>query len=404
MEWLNKPISIANFTLPFSLQEFLLKFTLPVVSFIVGAILLTILIRRITRRYVKEEKRQNLILRWSGRVVRILVLAGILLSVGSLLGAKAYAAIGNFFRILNKPFFNSGNTNISVVTILLVIPVIAVASWAGKLVTASLESRTLKRFGLDAEQSFTIGRLLRYSVMVLVFIFGMSIIGIDLSAIGVLFGVLGIGIGFGLQGLIADFFAGITLITMALVKEGDRINVGEYEGNIRHIRLMNTELITFENETLIIPNSKLTGGIIHNYSYKDRSVVIINNVDVSYNSNLDEVITILKEVASRNPWLRTGSDILVRVKGFGDSGISIQLRTWIMDVENRAEAQSWTNLEIWREFARHNVEIPFPQRVVHQKKMTPDDLSHPELRTSIEAAKQAPDTSDITRDNDDSVE
>jgi len=332
------------------------------------------------------------------------VLAGILLSVGSLLGAEAYAAIGNFFRILNKPFFNSGNTNISVVTLLMVIPVIAVASWAGKLITASLESRTLNRFGLDAEQSFTIGRLLRYSVMVLVFIFGMSIIGIDLSAIGVLFGVLGIGIGFGLQGPVSDFFAGIMLISMALVKEGDRIHVGDYDGNIRHIRLMNTELITFENETLIIPNSMLTSDVIHNYSYKDRSVVIINNVDVSYNSDLDEVITILKEVASRNPWLRTGRDILVRVKGFGDSGISMQLRTWIMDVENRAEAQSWINLEIWRTFASHNVEIPFPQRVVHQRTMGFDDLSHPELKTSSDVAKQAPDTSDITRDNDDSVE
>jgi potassium efflux system protein len=167
---------------------------------------------------------------------------------------------------------------------------------------------------------------------------------------------------------------------------------------------MNTELITFENETLIIPNSKLTGGIIHNYSYKDRSVVIINNVDVSYNSNLDEVITILKEVASRNPWLRTGSDILVRVKTFADSGISMQLRTWIMDVEVRAEAQSWTNLEIWRAFKRHNVEIPFPQRVVHQRTMGFDDLSHPESRRSTEAVNQTSDASDITRDNDDSSE
>ena len=402
MKWLSQPISIGMFTLPFSLQEFLLKFALPVVSFLLGALLISLLIRRIIRRYIKEENRRKLILLWTRRIIRIIVLVGILLSIGSLLGAEAYRAIGDLFRILNKPFFSSGNTNISVVTLLFIIPVIAVASWTGKLVTASLESRAFKRFGLDAEQSFTIGRLLRYSVMVLVFIFGISIIGIDLSAIGVLFGVLGIGIGFGLQSLIADFFAGITLISMGLVKEGDRIHVGDYEGIIRHIRLMNTELLTFENETLIIPNSQLTGGTIHNYSYKDRRVVIVNEVDVSYDSDLDEVITLLTDIAARNPWLQKDSEILVRVREFASSGITIHLRTWLRDVENRAVAMSWTNLEIWRTFALHHVEIPFPQRVVHMKGDESSDLSRPEIKQSSVPIENAPDPSDIGEETADS--
>lgn len=391
MKWLSNPISFGSFTLPFSLQDFLLKFALPVVIFLIGALIITLLIRRITRRYVKEESRRKLILLWTRRIIRIIVLAGIILSAGSLMGAEAYRAFGNFFRILSKPFFSSGNTKISVVTLLLIVPVIAVASWTGKIVTASLESRAFKRFGLDAEQSFTIGRLLRYSAMVLVFIFGISIIGIDLSAIGVLFGVLGIGIGFGLQSVIADFFAGITLISMGLVKEGDRISVGEYEGIIRHIRLMNTELLTFENETLIIPNSQLTGGTIHNYSYKDRRVVIVNEVDVSYDSDLDEVIVLLKGIADRNPWLQKDSEILVRVRAFASSGITMHMRTWIRDVGNRAEAISWTNLEIWRNFALHHVEIPFPQRVVHMKGTESNDLSRPEIRQSSVPIENAPD-------------
>jgi small-conductance mechanosensitive channel len=263
----------------------------------------------------------------------------------------------------------------------------------GKLVSASLSARTLKPFGLDAEKSFTIGRLLRYSAMALAFIFGLSIIGIDLSAIGVLFGVMGIGIGFGLQSIIADFFAGITLISMALIKEGDRIDVGEFQGTIIHIRLMNTELNTFENETLIIPNSYLTGGVIHNNSYKDRRVVLLNEVGVSYNSDLDEVITVLKEVANRNPWRQKNSEILVRVKEFGDSGIQIQLRTWLGDVEHRADAKSWTNLEIWRTFVRNNIEIPFPQRVIHISKKEP---SRPEPSDTPDFVEGSSDTSDFS--------
>lgn len=397
MKWLKKPISFGEFVLPFSFQEFLVKFAIPVVSFLVAALLIRILVRRITRRFVKDENKKRLILLWAGRIVRTLVFSGILLSGISLLGAEAYKAIGNFFRILNKPFFTSGNTRISVVTLLLVIPVFAVASWAGKIISASLASRTLKPFGLDAEKSFTIGRLLRYSAMALIFVIGLSIIGIDLSAIGVLFGVLGVGIGFGLQFLIADFFAGITLISMALIKEGDRIDVGEFKGTIIHIRLMNTELTTFENETLIIPNSQLTGGIIHNNSYKDRRIVILNDVDVSYNSNLDDVIAVLKEVATRNPWLQKNSEILVRVTAFADSGISMQLRTWIRDVDHRADAKSWTNLEIWRTFVQNGIEIPFPQRDVHYK--VPNDLLRPEVSDTPEVVEGAPDTSDLSDNN-----
>ncbi len=399
-QWLNSPLRIGNFTLPFSLLDFLLRFILPAAGFLLGAFLVSLLIRRLTKRYVKEEKRQRTVILWTRRILRTVVFIGISLSVVSLMGARAFGGLGQFFRILNKPFFTSGKTQISVISLLLFIPVIAVASWTGKLVSASLETRSLKRFGLDAEQSFTLGRLMRYAAMVLVFIFGMSIVGIDLSAIGVLFGVLGIGIGFGLQSIIADFFAGITLISMGLVKEGDRIRVGEYDGNIRHIRLMNTELITFENETLIIPNRHLTGGTIHNYSYKDRRVVIVNEVDVSYDSDLDEVIELLKAVASKNPWLQSNSEILVRVKAFASSGISMQLRTWIRDVGARADALSWTNLEIWRIFAAHNIEIPFTQIVVHQNDHSSSDLLRPETTVSAVAEKHIPDTTEIGGDSD----
>lgn len=366
-EWLNKALIIGSQELPFTWRDLIFRFAIPVIAILSGTLVVSLIVRRLIRKYSEEGTGRDRMLRWSRRILRILATAGILLSFGSLLGAKAWAALGDFFRILNTPFFTSGNTRISVVSLILIVPVIAIASWAGKLITRGLSSGALKRFGLDAEQSFTIGRLLRYSVMVLVFIFGMSMVGIDLSAIGVLFGVLGIGIGFGLQSLIADFFAGITLISMGLIKEGDRIQVaGAYDGIIRHIRLMNTELITFENETLIIPNSHLTGGTIHNFSYKDRRVVIVNEVDVSYDSNLDEVIEVLKGIAESNPWLQSDQDVNVRVRKFADSGITIQLRTWISDVSHRAESFSWTNLEIWRTFGQKGIEIPFPQRVVHQ--------------------------------------
>ncbi|KGM43447.1 hypothetical protein S1OALGB6SA_610 [Olavius algarvensis spirochete endosymbiont] len=367
MNWLESELGL----LPFSLKDFLLKFIIPVLSVLIAIVILRVLARRITRRVIKNQERQKRVRHNVLQVTRVLAGLGIVLSALNLLGGRTIVRIA--FQFLNKPFFTSGNTEISVITLILAIPIFMLASWVGKITSSGVETRTLRRFGLDAERIFALSRLLRYSITVIIVIFGLSAIGIDLSAIGVFFGVLGIGIGFGLQSVIADLFAGITLILMALIKEGDRIHVGNYEGNISRIRLMNTELLTFENETLIIPNSQLTSGTIHNFSHKDLSVVIVNDVDVSYNSNLDQVIELLKDVASRNPWLRKDKEIIVRVYTFASSGITMKLRTWIGNVGDRAEARSWTNLEIWRTFVRNSIEIPFPQRDIHIKAESNED-------------------------------
>jgi len=367
MNWLESELWI----LPFSLKDLLLKFIAPVLAVLMAIIIVRLLAGRITRRAIKNQERQKKVWRSVLRVTQVLFGLGIALSALNLLGGRSI--IETIFQSLNKPFFTSGNTEISVITLILVIPIFMLASWVGKLASSGVETGTLRRFGFGAERIFTLSRLLRYIITVVLIIFGLSAIGIDLSAIGVFFGVLGIGIGFGLQSIIADLFAGITLIVMALIKEGDRIHVGNYEGNICRIRLMNTELLTFENESLIIPNSQLTGGTIHNFSHKDLSVVIVNDVDVSYSSNLDQVIELLKEVASRNPWLRKDKEVIVRVETFASSGITMKLRTWISNVTDRAEARSWTNLEIWRTFVSNNIEIPFPQRDVHIKVESDED-------------------------------
>ncbi len=367
MEWLKNTIVIWNYTLPFTLLEFILRLVLPVIIVSIVSVVLSSLIRRIGGKLIKEDEKRQGFSRWTRRVFRLIVLISIIVSAGSILGIKALNVFGKFVQVLNTPFISSGNTSISILTLILIIPITLVASWVGRLVRRGIGNGRLVLFGLNSEQEFIVGRMVHYVMMVLVFILGLSVIGIDLSAIGILFGILGVGIGFGLQSFIADIVAGISLIGLGHIKEGDRIRLGENDGSIQHIRLMYTELTTFENETLIIPNRLLTGDIIHSYNYKDSRVVIVNRVDVSYDSDLEDVIRILQKVAAQNPWIHRASETDVRVKSFADSGIVMELRTWIHDVKDRAEALSWTNLEIWRSFKAESIEIPFPQRDVHIK-------------------------------------
>jgi small-conductance mechanosensitive channel len=366
-ELLSGPITIGNYTFHFSVYELITEFLFPVIAYVLAALLIRLILLRVIRRHVHQKKYKLLIELWSRRIVRTLVTLGVLLSGLSLFGSRVYGFLGRVFDVLNKPFFTTGNTKISVITLVLIVPIFVFASRIGKRISNRLNSRSFKRLGLDAERSFSMSRLFGYSITVLVFLIGASVVGFDLSTFGVIFGVLGIGIGFGLQTLVADFFSGISLIGMSLIKEGDRINVSGFDGIITNIRLVNIELTTFENETIIIPNRLLTGGPFRNYSHNDRRIIIVNEVNVSYRSDLDEVSRILKGVGSSNPWAVKELEPVVRVRNLAESGVTMQLRTWIGDYLDRPEALSWTNLEILKAFAKNQVEIPFPQRVVHYK-------------------------------------
>jgi len=151
------------------------------------------------------------------------------------------------------------------------------------------------------------------------------------------------------------------------IKEGDRILVNELEGDVIQIKLRSTVINTLTNETIIVPNSQLVGNSIHNYSYHDRRIVIVNNVQVSYSTNLDRAMDVLAEVAVRNPSSLKVPKPIVRIVAFRDSGIEIALWTWIDEATYKLAALSWTNLEIWRAFKSAGIVIPFPQVDLHVK-------------------------------------
>jgi small-conductance mechanosensitive channel len=203
--------------------------------------------------------------------------------------------------------------------------------------------------------------------MVIVFLIGLSIIGVNLSSITVIFGVLGIGIGFGLQSIVANLFAGIIIILSRPIKEGDRIFVYNYEGTVIQVRILSTVITTLKNETIIVPNAHLVSDPVHNYSYGDRSIVIRNNIGVAYDTDLDFAVELLAEISSRNPFVDSSKKNTVRVKEFGSSSIDIAVFTWIKDVSDKYDAHHWTNMEIWRTFREKGIVIPFAQLDLHIK-------------------------------------
>ncbi len=364
-----KPIKLGIVTLPFNLLELTLKFIVPV-------FLLFIIIRLInkgTKGIIDKTKLKDGvkegITKWTRRILRLIFAVLVFIIAGKLFGAKMLEYLTIFYHTLNQPLFNLGGTKISIITLLLIIPVFYLSSWTGKAVGSLANQTMMEKLGFDEARQFSLLKLLRYTVMTLTFLIGLSIIGINLSSITVIFGVLGIGLGFGLQNSVANLFAGLLIILTRPVKEGDGILINDYEGIIDEIRAFSTVITTIMNETIIVPNSQFVSEVVYNYSYDDRSIIIRNDIGVSYKSDVDKVIQILKDVAENNPYRRSDKEPRVFLKEFGSSSINFAVLTWIRDVKEKYPSHHWTNLEIWRALKRAGIEIPFPQNDVYVKEM-----------------------------------
>ena len=361
------PFVVGVIELPFTLLEFILKLFLPMLLLFLGYRLLNMLVKRILgKSHIKVETQKNVI-KCSKRFLRLVLFLVFFILSGRLLGTRIFEYIKMFTNALNKPLLVSGNTKISFLTLILIIPVYIVASWAGKTSRGLISSDLMNRFGFDEARQFSISSLLRYGIMTIVFLIGLSIIGVNLSSITVMFGVLGIGIGFGLQGVVANLFAGIIIIISRPIKDGDRILIDTYDGTVEQIRILSTVINTITNESIIIPNTKLVSEPVFNYSYSDRSIRITNKVSVSYNADLDFVMEVLEKITAANPYAALNIKHEVRVEEFGASGIDFVVITWIKDVRDKFTAHHWTNMEIWRVFRAKGIEIPFAQLDLHIK-------------------------------------
>ncbi len=370
-DFLVQNLTIGPLTVPFSLTELVLGLVLPALAVWTVLILVYRVIRKRVNRLHLEDFNPETFLKWSRRIMRLVLVFTVVVLIGRLLGAELMRGISRGMHILRQPFFTSGATQISVITLFLVVPVFYLAGWLSRLSRHLVEKNVLNHFQLDRSRYFSVVNVVRFLVLILTIIVGLSIIGINLSSLAVLFGLLGIGVGFGLQEVIGNMIAGVIIIFARPVKEGDRILVDGIEGTVQTIKLIHTIVETVTHETIIIPNSRITGSAMHNYSYDDARIVVCNSVQVGYDSDLDQVGEILIDLARRNPYATDAEEPSYRVWSFDDSGITVRICIWIADAVNRVAAFSWTNLEIWRAFRRHGIEIPFPQVDLHVKKNPP---------------------------------
>ena len=367
-------IVIKGETLDLTLLGIILKLLIPLfLTFVLYKIIKSLILKWIKKSSFSDSAKDKTS-KYVKIFLRISVFILYFMITGKVLGAQVSKYTKIIINVINQPFFVSGSTEISVVTILMMIPVFYFASWVGKITYKLIDTSITDNHAITDERKFTFANLVKYGITVVAGLVGLSIIGIDLSSIAVIFGVLGLGLGFGLQSIIANFFAGILIIISRPVKVGDLITMGENRGFITKINTISTVVTTLWNETLIIPNSMLISDVIFNDSYSDKSIIIKNPISVSYKTNLDVAKDVLIGIGENNPFIKQGTFPEVRLKEFGDSGITLTLYITVSDVSDRNAAISWNNFEIWREFKKYKIEIPYPQMDLHIKESPQDNI------------------------------
>jgi len=273
--------------------------------------------------------------------------------------------------IFQYKLFEINRTAVTPLSIFLFIFVVTASYFFSRILQKALQFKILPKFRIEKDTEYTLSRVSHYLIMIIGSLLAFQFIGIDLSSLAVILGLLSVGIGFGLQNVTSNFIAGLILLFERPIKVGDRVTVGQTEGNVIAINMRATTVSSLDNISIIVPNSEFISSQVINWSHGDPKVRLIVEVGVSYGSDLENVIRSLREVADENENVLKDPEPDVLLAGFGDSSWNMKLRVWLQSPENFYKIHSDINCEIVRKFRQYGIEIPFPQRDLHVRSSLP---------------------------------
>jgi small-conductance mechanosensitive channel len=268
--------------------------------------------------------------------------------------------------LLQTPLFRLGGAQVTTASLLAIILLILALIYFTAWVQRWLVNRLLARSNLEVGTRAALGGIVRYALLAVGLLIILQTAGIDLTALNVLAGTLGIGLGLGLQDILNNFISGVIILFERPVKVGDRIDVGNVQGQVIRIGARSTTVLTNDNIAIIVPNQDFMTEEVINWSYTDNRVRFSFPVSVAYGSDVRLVERLLLEVAQANPEVLEDPEPMVYFLQFGDSGLEFELRAWTESrIHRRDLLTSDLNFAIYDAFNAHQIEIPFPQRDIH---------------------------------------
>ena len=303
-----------------------------------------------------------------------------LLTAGAAAGWALYAM--DRFRILRATYafvaevlsytLAVGEISISLGNVLVFLISVVIAFWAARTIRLVLHDEVLTRMALPRGVGNSIASLTYYLVLLLGLGIALSAAGFQTSQLTIVFGALGVGIGFGLQGVVNNFVSGLILMFERPIQPGDVVDISGTSGQVRDIGMRATRIKTFEGADVIVPNGTLLSEKLTNWTMLDRSRRIEVSIGVAYGSDPREVITVLANVARQTPGIEADPAPVVLFMGFGTSALDFSLRAWTTDFDRWIDIRSDMLTGMYSALKQAGIDIPLPQRDLHLRSISGD--------------------------------
>ncbi|TWU29511.1 mechanosensitive ion channel domain-containing protein [Bythopirellula polymerisocia] len=250
--------------------------------------------------------------------------------------------------------------------------VVIITFVAARNVPALLEFAVLQYLPMDSGSRYAVTSICRYVLVAIGMVMAYTSLGFDGTSIQWLVAAMGVGLGFGLQEIFANFVSGIILLFERPIRVGDIVTLGEKTGAVSRIRMRATTLVDMERKEYIVPNKDFVTERLLNWTLSDQTIRIEILVGVAYGSDTELACRLLREAAAEHPHILKEPEPLATFFGFGDSALSLRLFAFISNLEKRLQTTHDLHTAIDKKFKEAGLEIAFPQTDLHIRSLPPD--------------------------------
>lgn len=263
---------------------------------------------------------------------------------------------------------------VSLGDVLVVLVIVLIALLAGKNLPALIEIILLQTTAVTAGGRYAVKTLLSYVITVAAFLMAFATLGLSWSQVQWLVAALSVGIGFGLQEIVANFISGIIILFERPVRVGDVVTIGDTTGVVTNIQIRATTIRNWDKQELLVPNKEFITGRLLNWTLTDQVNRITIHVGIEYGSDPEQALALLAQVAAANPRVLKDPPPLVSFESFGDNALALVLRCYLDSLEYRLSVITELHRSIAKTFAEHGIGIAFPQRNIHLSAREPIDV------------------------------
>jgi small-conductance mechanosensitive channel len=265
------------------------------------------------------------------------------------------------FEFLRDKVYTIDGNKIRLLSILTSIAIIIASYFIAYIFSHLIRREFRKNKTLNKAFIKTVTRFIKYIILIIGFFIAFQVLGVNLSSLAFLAGVIGLGIGFGMQNIISNFISGIIILFEKPIKEGEYVEVAGYDGIVSDIRARSTTITTRDNISIIVPNSNFITSNVINWSHRDPKIRLHIPLGIEETaSKLDIAKKVLLEIAEENPEVLKKPEPSVWFVNIGASSFNLELIVWISSPIRRHFIISDINFEIAKKFAQYDIDLTYP--------------------------------------------